>query len=84
MVGHTVQRHRSAQLQVGCSLLPTLRHHVVSDLLAIIQALEPGGLDSSDVHEHVLAAVLRLDEAEAFVAVEPLHCSSRHVDRLRL
>jgi hypothetical protein len=31
------------------------------------------------VHEDILAAIIRLDEAEAFLAVEPLHGSLRHV-----
>src|SRR5262249_4714617 len=30
--------------------------------------------------EHVLAALLRLDESVAFCRVEPLHCTCRHVD----
>jgi hypothetical protein len=29
------------------------------------------------VHENILAAVIRLDETEAFLAVEPLYGSSR-------
>src|SRR5262249_45106575 len=32
------------------------------------------------MHEHVLAALLRLDESVAFCRVEPLHCTCRHVD----
>jgi hypothetical protein len=31
------------------------------------------------VDEHVLAAVIRLDEAEALLVVEPLYGSLRHV-----
>jgi hypothetical protein len=34
------------------------------------------------VDEHVLAAVIRLDEAEALLAVEPLYGSSSHVSLL--
>jgi hypothetical protein len=30
------------------------------------------------VHEHVAAAGVRLDEAEALGGVEPLHCSLSH------
>jgi hypothetical protein len=28
--------------------------------------------DRADVHEHILAAVIRLDEAEAFLVIQPL------------
>jgi hypothetical protein len=31
------------------------------------------------VDEDVLAAIIRLDEAEAFLAIEPLHGSLRHL-----
>jgi hypothetical protein len=31
------------------------------------------------VHEDILAAIIRLDEAEAFLDVEPLHDSLRHM-----
>jgi len=84
MPGRAVQRHRSAKLQVGRSLLSTFCDHVEGDFLAVVQGADPCRLQSSDVHEHVLAAVLRLNEAEALVAVEPLHCSSCHVDCLWL
>jgi hypothetical protein len=30
------------------------------------------------MHEDILAAVIRLNKAKAFLAVEPLHCSLRH------
>ena len=57
-----VLRHRSAELQIGRSLLSTFCDHVERDLLAVIQGADPCRLQSSDVHEHVLAAVLRLNE----------------------
>jgi hypothetical protein len=41
-----------------------------------------GPFHSADVDEHVLAAVIRLDEPEAFLAVEPLYGSLRHVTLL--
>src|SRR5215472_10164363 len=41
--------------------------------------MHPGAFDRADVHEDILAAIIRLDEAEAFLAVEPLHGSSRHI-----
>jgi hypothetical protein len=31
------------------------------------------------VHEHILAAVIRLNEAEAFLAIKPFYCTLRHM-----
>src|SRR5690606_18102586 len=47
-------------------------------LLAFVQRVHAGALDGRDVHEHIVAAVIRLDEAVALGRVEPLHGSSRH------
>ena len=55
-------------------------HDFVGDLLAFTQRSKPGTLDSADVHEHIVAAVIRLDEAEALGRVEPLHSSHAHGD----
>src|SRR5712672_1027921 len=41
--------------------------------------MHPGAFDRADVHEDILAAIIRLDKAEAFLAVEPLHGSLRHM-----
>ncbi|GCC48422.1 hypothetical protein chiPu_0032816, partial [Chiloscyllium punctatum] len=35
-------------------------------------------LDRADVNEHIVAAVARLDETEALLAVEPLNRTCRH------
>src|SRR5579883_901025 len=40
--------------------------------------MQPGPLNGTDVHEDILAAVIRLNETKAFLAIEPLHCSLRH------
>src|SRR5262245_20563574 len=53
-------------------------HDFVGDLLAFTQRSKPGTLDSADVHEHVIAAVIRLDEAVALGCVKPLHGSHAH------
>src|SRR6516162_11494179 len=42
------------------------------DALALVERLEPGPLDSSDVHEHIAPAIVRLDEAVAALGVEEL------------
>src|ERR1041385_3033371 len=47
------------------------------DALALGQRLETVPLDRGEVHEHVLATLLR-DEAETLGIVEPLHGTRRH------
>ena len=47
-------------------------------LLAFAQRADAGALDGRDVHEHVRAALVRLDEAEAFFGIEPLYSSGLH------
>jgi hypothetical protein len=66
--------------QIGCRGLSALGHNVERDFLSLVEAAHPGAFDSADVDEHVLAAVIRLDEAEALLAVEPLYGSLRHVN----
>jgi len=48
------------------------------DLLALLQVAEPITLNGGEMDEHVLSA-FALDEAEAFVTVEPLDCTSYSV-----
>jgi hypothetical protein len=55
-----------------------IRDNVKGDLLSFVQAIHAGTLDGADVDKNVLAAVIWLDEAKAFLAVEPLHGSLRH------
>jgi hypothetical protein len=68
--------------QIGCRGLSALGHNVERDFLSLVEAAHPGAFDSADVDEHVLAAVIWLDEAEALLAVEPLYGSLRHVSLL--
>src|SRR6266849_1828595 len=56
-----------------------IRHNVERDLLPLIEAAHPCALDLLDVHEDILAAVIWLDESVAFVWIEPLHDSLRHM-----
>jgi len=65
--------------QIPCRGLSALGHNVERDFLSLIEATQPGAFYSADVDEHVLAAVIRLDESKAFLAVEPLYGSLRHV-----
>jgi RimJ/RimL family protein N-acetyltransferase len=48
------------------------------DLLVLVQGPEAVRRDRRVVHEHVGAAAVLGDEAEALFAVEPLHCSASH------
>ena len=50
------------------------------DFLVLAQRAEASGLDCGDVHEHVLRAIIGLDEAEALGAVEKLYgAGGRHL-----
>src|SRR4029079_12604572 len=53
-------------------------HGVVGDLLALVEGAHPGAFDRADVHEDILVAIVRLNEAEALLAIEPLHGSLVH------
>src|SRR5439155_10835696 len=48
------------------------------NFLTFSQSAEAGTLDGRDVHEHILAAIARLNETETLLTVEPLHCSRSH------
>jgi hypothetical protein len=50
----------------------------VADLLTIIEATHSGALDSGNMHEHIGAAVIRLDEAKALRCIEPFDGTSGH------
>ena len=52
---------------------------VIGDLLALGQSTEALGLDGGEVDEHVAAAVIVGDEAEALFVVEPFDSAVIHV-----
>jgi hypothetical protein len=68
--GAEVVRRGFACLAIG--------YNFVRDLLSLVEAVHPGAFDGADVNENILTAVIRLDEAKSFLAVEPLHGSLRH------
>src|SRR5579872_3778061 len=68
----------SVELQIGGRRLPAFHHNFVAHLLAIIQALQPSRLHGRDVHEYILAAILRHDETITLGGIEPLHGSNGH------
>src|SRR6185369_13077909 len=71
------------RLQVTGSALAALGDHVISDLLAFVQGIQTGALHGGNVHEDVLAAVVRLNEAIALLGVEKLNSTAGHVALLR-
>ena len=54
------------------------------ELLAFGEALHSSALDGRDMHEHIRAAVVGLDEAEALGGVEPLHGADINDDFLSI
>src|SRR5215211_4270934 len=66
--------------EVGCGLLAAtpVSLNVIGDLLTFREAAHPGPFDGADVHEHILAALIGLNEAVALCFVEPLHGTGRH------
>src|SRR5438552_13411196 len=69
---------RSDGLEIRSGKLAALAHHVVADLLALMQRAHAGALDRGNLDEHVLCAVGRLDETEAFLRVEELNGTLSH------
>ena len=53
-------------------------HDIEGHFLAFVETIQPGPLDCADVHGHIIAALIRLDEAETLGAVEPFHGSCLH------
>ena len=49
-----------------------------ADFLAFDQLAHSSAFDSRDVNEGVSAAIIRLNEAEAFGGIEPFYCASGH------
>jgi hypothetical protein len=90
IVGWAMADHMRSELVVaalGMALArrrpaPGLVHHFDQGgqfvSLAFGQSAEAGTLDGRDVHEHILAAIARLNETETLLTVEPLHCSRSH------
>jgi hypothetical protein len=50
---------------------PSIGNDLERDLLPLIEAVHSGAFDRADVDEDVVAAFIRLNESEAFLAVKP-------------
>jgi hypothetical protein len=61
-------------VQIACRGLacPSIGDNVESNLLSLVEDTHAGACDRADMHEHILAAIIRLNEAEAFLVNEPL------------
>src|SRR5438309_2241849 len=76
--GRLHRRAGSVELQIGGRGLAAFHRDVKTNFLSVIQSLQAGSLNSSDMHEHVFAAVLRHDEPIPLGRVKPLHGSLGH------
>src|SRR5436305_5305239 len=75
--GETVRRLDGADV-LRLQALLALRD-VELDVLPLVEALVALNLDGGEVDEHVRTSVGRSDEAEALLAVEPLHGALSHL-----
>jgi hypothetical protein len=74
--------HVANDLKVCRRDLAATIDEVEFELLAFSQAFKAGAFDSTDVHEHVFAAVFTLNEAEALLRVEELYDALAGADNL--
>ena len=63
---------------------PRVGLSVEGDFLALLQSTDARALERGGVNENVLAAVVRLNEAETLVAVVELYCAPGHKNVLSL
>ena len=66
------------QLAGGHLAALLIAFQLVGDLLAFIERAQTSAFDRGDVNEHIVSAVVGLDETEAFLAVKPLHDATWH------
>ena len=53
--------------------------NVEGDFLSLVEDTHASAFDRADVHEDILAAIIRLDKAEAFLVIKELHGSFCHI-----
>src|SRR6202000_3414182 len=66
-------------LQVRSLRATRVGNDVEGNLLTFVQAAHAGSFHGGSVHEHVLAAAFRRDEAKALGGIEEFHGSDSHV-----
>ncbi len=80
--GYGSSRCRSDGLEIlrrGLARILSIGNNVESDLLSLVEGIHASAFDRADVHEDVLAAIFRLDKAEASLVIEELHGSFCHM-----
>ena len=59
----------------GCHLAVAAGLGLEGNLLVFVELAQPCLFDGADMDEHIIAAARRLDEAETFLRIKPLHYS---------
>jgi hypothetical protein len=67
-----------SQIVRGRLAAPAIGDNVKGHFLTLVEAPQTSALYGADMNENVIAALIRLDEAKAFLAVEPFHGSGLH------
>src|SRR6266853_258082 len=82
--GYGSSRCRLDRVQIvrGGLACPSIGDNVESYLLSLVEDTHASAFDRADVHEDILAAIVRLDKAEALLVVEELHGSFGHITLL--
>src|SRR5215210_4899133 len=77
-VAHTVGLYLLDPLNLVCLLAPPAAGRLVAHPLPLLEATKPHALYAGVVHEDLLAALVGLYEAVAFLFGKPLHRSPGH------
>jgi hypothetical protein len=75
--------HITNNLKILRRHLAAAIHEIVLEFLAFSEPFEPSPLNRANVHKHILAAAILLDEAETLLCVEELHGAFAGTDDLR-
>ena len=68
---------RGAQIFRSRFASPAVCNDFKGNLLALVEGAHAGAFDGADMNEDILAALVRLNEAETLLVVKPLHSSRR-------
>jgi len=68
-----------AKVVCGRLAAPTISNDVKRDFLAFVETSKARALYRADVDENVVTAIFGLNEAKAFLTIEPFHGSSLHM-----
>src|SRR5580765_6912323 len=72
-------QNRLDVLKVRGNQLAALAHNVIGDVLPLSEVAHSGALDCGNMHENVLTAVGRLNEAKTLLRIEKLDCTLSHI-----